>query len=407
MRCDRVKTFQLIFQPMKFSTQLVDQIQSAIQSDRLVDTAVQLIAVPSPTRNARDVADRLAKILREDGFDVERLEADWPQSPAVVAHLRSGQAGQTLQFNGHLDTVHLPFVPPRVSGGKLYGSGASDMKGGLAAAIEAMRVLRDTEMLGGGEVLLTAADLHEAPWGDARQLRALIEAGYVGDGVLIPEYLADRLPVMGRGMAILEVRITRDGVPVHEVIGGLEEPRVITAGAELIERFEELDQQLSHLTHHLGDRESVFIGQVSSGEIYNQSPTEFTLSGTRRWLPGADVALVQQQFQEVLDAVGLRQGIVVNGQFNFLCDAFELDPGCSLLDKFQSAYQAATGQTLPLGSKPFGDDGNTFSSLTGVPAITHGPNGQGAHTVDEVVPVSELERVALVYALTAVCFCEG
>lgn len=392
---------------MKFSTQLVDRIQSAIQSERLVDTAVQLIEVPSPTRSAREVADRLAKILREDGFDVERPEANWPQSPAVVAHLRSGQAGQTLQFNGHLDTVHLPFVPPRVSGGKLYGSGASDMKGGLAAAIEAMRVLRDTEMLGGGEVLLTAADLHEAPWGDARQLKALIEAGYVGDGVLIPEYLADRLPVMGRGMAILEVRITRDGVPVHEVIGGLEEPRVITAGAELIGRFEELDQQLSQLTHHLGDRESVFIGQVSSGEIYNQSPTEFTLSGTRRWLPGADVALVKQQFQEVLDAVGLRQGIAVNGKFNFLCDAFELDPGCSLLDKFQSAYQAATGQALPLGSKPFGDDGNAFSGLAGVPVITHGPNGQGAHTVDEIVPVSELERVALVYALTAVCFCKG
>ena len=392
---------------MKFSTQLVDRIQSAIQSERLVDTVVQLIEVPSPTRSAREVADRLAKILREDGFDVERPEANWPQSPAVVARLRSGQAGQTLQFNGHLDTVHLPFVPPRVSGGKLYGSGASDMKGGLAAAIEAMRVLRDTEMLGGGEVLLTAADLHEAPWGDARQLRALIEAGYVGDGVLIPEYLADRLPVMGRGMAILEVQITRDGVPVHEVIGGLEEPRVITAGAELIGRFEELDQQLSQLTHHLGDRESVFIGQISSGEIYNQSPTEFTLSGTRRWLPGADVALVKQQFQEVLDAVGLRQGIAVNGKFNFLCDAFELDPGCSLLDKFQSAYQAATGQALPLGSKPFGDDGNAFSGLAGVPVITHGPNGQGAHTVDEIVPVSELERVALVYALTAVCFCKG
>ena len=392
---------------MALSQQLVERLRDTIEMDRLVDTAVKLIEIPSPTRSARDVADRLATILADDGFEVERPEANWPQSPAVVAHLRSGHNGRTIQFNGHLDTVHLPFVPPRVSDGNLYGSGASDMKGGLAASIEAMRVLRDTEVLGGGEVLFTAADLHEAPWGDARQLKSLVAAGYVGDGVLIPEYLSDRLPVMGRGMAILEVKITRDGTPIHEVVGGLDQPRVIAAGAELIGRFEELDHQLAARTHDLGDRESLFIGQISSGEIYNQSPTQFKLSGTRRWLPGADVAHAEHQFRDVLAAVAQRPGIEVNGQFNFLCDAFELDPGLLLLDKFQSAYRATTGQTLPLGSKPFLDDGNTFIGRAGVPAITHGPAGQGAHTVDEVVPVSELVRVALVYALTAVCFCPG
>ena len=141
---------------MELSPQLVERLRDAIDMDRLVDTAVKMIEIPSPTRSARDVADRLAKILADDGFEIERPEANWPQSPAVVAHLRSGQIGRTIQFNGHLDTVHLPFVPPRVSDGNLYGSGALDMKGGLAASIEAMRVLRDTEALGGGEVLFTA-----------------------------------------------------------------------------------------------------------------------------------------------------------------------------------------------------------------------------------------------------------
>lgn len=391
---------------MKISAALVDRLRGAVSRDRLLDTAVQLVGVPSPTRSAKGAADCLADILTNDGFEVERPAADWPESPAVVAHLRSGKAGQTIQFNGHLDTVHLPFVPPRVSDGKLYGSGAIDMKGGLAAAVEAMRVLRDTKILAGGDVLLTAADLHEAPWGEMGQLKALIRDGHVGDAVLIPEYLSDRLAVMGRGMAIVEVDITRDGIPVHEVVGGLDQPRVIAAGADLIARLEQLDERLSDRRHALGDRESFFIGQVAAGEIYNQSPTQFKLTGTRRWLPGADVDQVEQQIHEVIEAVGKRNGIQVQQDFKRVCDPFELDSQLPLVDDFQSAYLAVTGKTLPLGSKPFLDDGNLFNSLAGVPAITHGPAGQGAHTLEEVVPVSELERVALVYALTAVGFCQ-
>ena len=72
------------------------------------------------------------------------------RSPAVVARLESGRAGRTLQWDGHLDTVHLPFVPPSVDGDNIRGSGACDMKGGVAAAVEALRVLRETGALTAG-----------------------------------------------------------------------------------------------------------------------------------------------------------------------------------------------------------------------------------------------------------------
>ncbi|MFP6643549.1 MAG: M20/M25/M40 family metallo-hydrolase, partial [Candidatus Latescibacterota bacterium] len=111
--------------------------------------------MPSPTRSAGPVADRLAQLLADDGFPVERPDADWPESPAVVTRLSSGRKGRTLQFNGHLDTVHLPYEAPSVIDGVLGGSGAADMKGGLSSAIEAMRALRDAELLPGGGILLT------------------------------------------------------------------------------------------------------------------------------------------------------------------------------------------------------------------------------------------------------------
>ena len=84
------------------------------------------------------MSDRLAEILTADGFPVERPAGGHPAAPAVVVRFDSGKPGRTLEFNGHLDTVHLPFVPPQVQDGRITGSGSSDMKAGVAAAVEAL-----------------------------------------------------------------------------------------------------------------------------------------------------------------------------------------------------------------------------------------------------------------------------
>ncbi len=392
---------------MSIPPETVRQIQEAVNTDRLLETAVRLVEVPSPTRSAAAVANRLDEIIRHDRFEVERPEAGWPDAPAVVARFHANGSGRTLQFNGHLDTVHLPFVPPRVENGKLYGSGASDMKGGIAAMVEAMRVLQETDLLPAGSVLLTAHDLHETPWGDGSHVDALIDAGYIGDGVLLPEYLCDRLPVIGRGLAVLEVNVTRSGAAVHEVLGGIDQPNVIEAGAEVIRRFAELDRQLSQQTHPLAGRASLFVGRAAGGEIYNQSPIEFQLSGTRRWLPGTSIEQVEREYRAILTEVADARGVTVEGRFQLARDAFQIDREDPLVLAVQAAYQSATGRELPIGAKPFVDDGNSFIRRGGVPAVTHGPDAKGAHTLHEEVSVDELVRVAVVYALTAIAFCEA
>jgi acetylornithine deacetylase/succinyl-diaminopimelate desuccinylase-like protein len=389
---------------MEATPELSKRLERAVNRQRLVDTALQLIEVPSRTGEAGAVADCLADMLSEEGFPVERLAGGHPQAPAIAVRFASGRPGPTLQFDGHLDTVHLPFVPPNLEKDRITGSGAADMKSGVAAAVEALRVLRDTDALPGGAILLTAHDLHEAPWGLGQQLNQLIAAGCVGDAVLLPESKCDCLPIVGRGAATWKVAIRRSGPPVHEVMRPAGEPSVIAVGAELVARLGQLSERLAATSDPLAGSASVFIGQIHSGELYNQFSADCRLEGTRRWLPGTAPADVEREFRTLLANLERDTGTTIAADFILIRDAFQLEEG-SFVTAFQSAYRSITGQPLPSGPKPFVDDGNSFWSLAQVPAITHGPQAGGQHTVNEWVSIDDLVRVAHLYALTAVCYC--
>lgn len=386
---------------------LHEQIVKSVDRQRLTDTAVALVDVPSPTCSAGAAAERLARILADDGFAVQRHDADWPQAPAVVVTLDSGRPGPTLQFDGHLDTVHLPYAPPRVEDGILYGSGASDMKGGIAAVVEALRVLRALDALAGGSVLMTAHDHHEVPWGDGRQVKALIREGLFGDAVMMPEYLADPLPVAGRGAMIFKATIRREGAPVHEVLRPPGLPDVVAAGAQLVNRLHAWNEQLKQNSHPYAGHDSTFVGSFQAGEIYNQSPTECVVQGTRRWITPGSGAAVQAEFEQFVAGVAAETGTEIELDFAEQGGAYQIDADSPIVHAFQQAHTAVTGAPLTLGPKPFVDDGNLYAARAGIPALTHGPAATGAHTQHEAVPVDELVRVAKVYALTAVAYCGG
>ena len=309
------------------------------------------------------------------------------------------------RFDGHLDTVHLPFVPPRVENNTLYGSSSADMKGGIAAALEALRVLRTLDALPAGRVLFTAHDHHEGPWGDGRQVRAMIREGLVGDAVLLPEYLATPLPVAGRGLAIFQATVRRDGEPVHEVLRPPGTPDVVAAGAQLVNRLHTWNEKLRENSHPLVGHDSTFVGNLQAGEIYNQSPTECFVQGTRRWVPPTSSTAVQDEFSQVLAGIAAATGTEIDVEFAVQGGAYQIDSECRFVHAFQQAHTALTGSSLPLGAKPFVDDGNIYASEAGIPALTHGPAATGAHTLHEAAPIEELVRVANVYALTAVAFC--
>ena len=178
---------------------------------------------------------------------------------------------------------------------------------------------------------------------------------------------------------------------------------MIAAGVELVTRLGQLNDHLASKKHVLAGSESVFIGQIHSGEIYNQYPQECWLEGTRRWLPDTRRQEVEGGFRKLLAEVERDTGTTITADFRFIRDAFELGNN-PLTAAFQDAYLAMSGAVLPIGAKPFVDDGNSFWALAHVPAITHGPRAGGQHTVSEWVSIDDLARVAVLYALTAVAY---
>ncbi|MBA2333149.1 MAG: M20/M25/M40 family metallo-hydrolase, partial [Actinobacteria bacterium] len=158
---------------------------------RLRDLTLELVKVESPTGDTAEVARLYAGRLEQIGMDVELLDKQFPKTPIVVGRLRGDRPGPTIVLNGHLDTVPIPHEAPRLEGESIVGRGSADMKGALACAAEAARVVAE----GGsfpGELVIVAIGLHEAPGGRGEDLTWLLhEHGFTADYAVVCELAGD------------------------------------------------------------------------------------------------------------------------------------------------------------------------------------------------------------------------
>ena len=130
------------------------------------------------------------------------------------------------------------------------------------------------------------------------------------------------------------------------------------------------------------------------------------MEGTRRWITPGSGAAVKAKFEQLLAELANETSTEIDLDFVEQGEAYRIDPDDPLVHCLPAgSHSRVPGSPLPVGAKPFVDDGNIYASVAGMPALTHGPAATGAHTLNEAVPVEELMRVASLYALTAVAFC--
>ena len=372
-----------------------------VDADRLRDLTLELVEIESPTGDTAAVAWRYANVLAELGLAVEVIDEPFPGTPIVIGRLRGGEPGPTIVLNGHLDTVPIPHDPPRVEGGRVWGRGSADMKGPVAAATEAVRVLAESGRSFPGEVVLVAIGLHEAPGGRGEDLTWLLgEHGFTADYAIVCELAGDRLVAAHMGQATVEIEITREGIPTHELQTAAGTPNPILVAARVIEAVRARDEELSATGHPWVGAETYFLGEVHGGDFYNRHPASCRLVGTRRWAPGNTLGAVQAEYEELVAPIASESGCAIDVRLKLVRDAYSIDPDHPLAVALREGYEAVTGEPLDVTGVKVVADGAIFQAVGGIPTVYHGPRGEGAHADVESIAVEELVRSTEIYLAT-------
>jgi acetylornithine deacetylase len=335
-----------------------------------------------------EIAGFVADWLRDAGLEVTVEEAE-PGRPSVIAVARGRGGGRSLMLNAHLDTVgtdgmDAPFDPV-TRAGRLYGRGAYDMKGSLAACMLAAAATAADELA--GDLVLTAvADEEHASLGTQSVLRR-----WRADAAIVTEPTGLRVCVAHKGFVWAEIEAFGRAAHGSRPAEGVD---AITRIAPALGRLAELQASLdSGPRHPLVGPPSVHASVIEGGQELSSYPASCRLALERRTVPGETVADVRRECDALIAGVEgteLRMGLAR--------EPFAVDRDAPVVAAVARAAEAATGAPVErYGDTPWMDA--ALTQAAGIPTAVFGPSGEGAHAKEEWVDVASIEVCAA--ALTA------
>lgn len=376
----------------------------AIDPEPIADLAMRMLETWSPPGHEAEMAALARRALIEAGAEDVTLDDEFPDTPSVIAWLRSGAPGPTLQWHGHLDAIAAGHGPARRDGDILHGRGASDMKGALAAEIEAVKLLREAGLPQRGQVLITFHGLHEE--GRSAPLHRLIERGIHGDAAIIGELGSPtELITTSRGLTFWDFEVRRPGEPIHEQNAPAGTVHPIRAAGVLLDRLLALSDDLA--AGRVSPRGSLFVGQFQSGDYYNRVPNRALLSGSRRHHAESRLDEVRGQLVALAREVARETGATVEPRIHSLTEAYEISPETRIARALRRANRDLTGQAMgAIQSRATGNAAD-FVREAGIPAVYYGCDYATAHSNAEQVSLADLSRVAGAFALTTACYLDA
>lgn len=355
----------------------------------LAELASRLVAIDSVNpgliagaAGEADAAAFVAEWCGERGLEVEVVGGE---RPSVIAIRRGSGGGRSLLLNGHLDTVGVAGMDrphsPRVEGGRLYGRGAYDMKGALAAILLAAV---QAEGLRGDVIVTAVADEELASVGTTAILERVR-----ADAAIVVEPTELQVAIAHRGFVAFEIEM--EGVAAHGSRPDLGVDAIANMGHVLVS-LQGLDRRLqAGRRHALVGPGSLHASLIEGGQEYSSYPARCLLTGERRTIPGETREQVESELREIAGGGLLRLG--------FGREPFEAPHG----HPFTSLVSRLAGVAGPVGV-PFWTDAALIAEA-GVPTVLFGPVGAGAHAAEEWVDLASLERVRDVVLRTALEWC--
>ncbi len=395
-----------------------------IDREELARFTRELVRIPSVYRpeeeegNEERVARSLAHYLERAGFEV-RTEEVAPGRPNVWAVWEGERPGKTLLLEAHTDVVtegraedwrYPPFGAERV-GDRIYGRGACDTKGNLAAAVLAVRAIKDSGVPFPGKLILSHPVDEE---GMMAGIKAFIERGYAEgvDGAIICEPEENQLCVKQKGA--LRVEVTVRGKMAHGAMP-MSGVNPLTRAARFVVAVEELERE--EIERHGEDpflghpslTPTILMGPDCGEPQINVIPASAYVGLDIRTVPGRAHDELIRRLEELLSDLGSE-----DPDFDASLEVIEERPWTEtptddpLVRAMAAAYGELTGEEPRYNGVPGATDGTFLKEWASIPIVTTGAGEREIpHRTDEWVSVDELATTCRLYAATAMYFCHG
>jgi acetylornithine deacetylase len=373
----------------------------------VAELAAQLVAIQSMNPDVvpggsgeREIAHFVAEWCERAGLETFLTELA-PGRANVVAVARGTGSGRSLMLNAHTDTVGVagmsdPFEP-RLEGGRLYGRGAYDMKGSLAACMLATAEAARRGL--GGDVVLTAvADEEFASIGTEA-----IAASMTADAAIVTEPTEMQVAVAHRGFAHVEIETL--GRAAHGSMPELGIDAIAKTGRVLV-GIEELDGMLrANPAHTYLGSGSVHASLIEGGQEYSSYPARCVVQAERRTIPGETVQTVAREFREIVEGAG-QDDADFSAEVRILAsrEPFEVPESEQIAELVHRHASVVAGVEAPFVGVPFWAD-SALLAEAGIPTVLFGPRGEGAHAEVEWVDVESLEQCVEIYVRVATELC--
>lgn len=392
----------------------IDGIADGIGHDETISLLQELVRIESPYFEEAEITEFVYGWLDERGLDPEYHPVSEPEMTGfegnnVLARLSGTNAdGPTLLLNAHMDTVQLVDaweedpLSGRIEDGRLYGQGACDMKGGLAAIMVAFEALAETDFA--GDVLFSAVVDEEGPYGlGANQL---IRDGILDDcdGVIVTEpgpILAQEnignpaLLLGARGRFLYDIEVTGEAAHGSQPEKGTN--AVVDAG-RLAEALADIEVG-SH--ERLGDG-SVCPIKIDGGGETLSVPESCRLLVDRHVVIGENREGVRADAERVVDGLTLDSAVDIGFRDAPAPDVrygpYVTDPDDPLVDALTRGVERVTGTTPDVGHFASVGDFNYFGHRAGLPTVIIGPDGENIHGAGEFVHTDDVTEVARIVA---------
>lgn len=411
-------------------------IKEQLEKDR--DEAVALLQewVKSPSVQGEEasIQESIAQTLADMGLDVDLwvMEGDellqhpyfvsprtvFDRSPNVVGVWKGAGAGRSIILNGHVDVVPAgdraqwsddPFSG-KVEDGKLYGRGATDMKGGNLSSLLAISVLQKLGVKLKGDVIFQSVVEEES--GGAGTLATILR-GYKADAALIPE--PTNMKIFPKQQGSMWFRLSVKGRSAHggtryEGVSAIEKSLAVVQAIGQLEK-ERNDRLDDPLYEKLPIPIPINIGVIAGGKWPSSVADLVTLEGRMGVAPGERMEDAQAEMAAALQKLAQVDPWFAEHPVELEWYGARWVPGevaedHPLMDILQRQFAAVTGERAIVEASPWGTDGGLLTALADTPAIVVGPGvTQVAHYPNEYIVLDDVFRCAEIFALALIEWC--